>query len=63
MGHRSVFYFFPKSAISIVRRGKYYRFLVQKREPYHYNLNNVLRLFFFTAKRTVAKTYDTVRIF
>ena len=59
MGHRlpyrTVFYFFPKSAISTVRSGKYYRFLVQKRGPCRCNLNTVFS-FFFTAYRTVAKT-------
>ena len=50
MGHRlpyrTVFYFFPESASSTVRSGKYYRFLVQKRKPYRCNLNTVFRLFF-----------------
>ena len=41
------FLFFSKSASSTVRNVKYYLFLVQKREPYCYNLNTVFRLFFY----------------
>jgi hypothetical protein len=48
--------FFPKSASSTVRSGKYYRFFGQKRETYRCNLNTFFRLFFLTANRTVAKT-------
>ena len=65
MGHRlsyrNVFYFFPKSASSTVRSGKYFHFLIQKREPYRYNLNTVSVYFYSVGFALFVKSLKMVR--